>query len=120
MTLFVQSRSHLLKLILRSVDPSAALDMPGVVDYITAKDIPNLNPTANIIGPVFHDEELFATKEVHHVGQMIGIIVAESEEIAREATRLVKVQYEKRAPIVTIEVLWHVFVRHITISTKYL
>lgn len=78
--------------------------MPGVIDYITATDIPNSAPNANTIGPVFHDEELFATKEVHHVGQMIGIIVAESEEIAREAAKLVKIQYEKRAPIVTIEV----------------
>jgi len=94
-----------------SVDASAALEMDGVVDYVSWMDIPHFdigmnlddsnNP--NVIGPVFKDEELFATKEVHFVGQMIGMIVAESESIARAAARKVKVTYEKLSSVFTIE-----------------
>ena len=40
---------------------------------------------------------------VYHVGQMIGMVIAETEEIAREGARLVKIEYEKLTPIITIE-----------------
>ncbi|KAJ3223048.1 hypothetical protein HK099_001575 [Clydaea vesicula] len=94
-----------------SVDYSEALEVEGVVDYISWKDIPNFdikmdlndkhNP--NIIGPVFKDEELFATKTVHFVGQMIGMIIAHDERTARYASKKVKVTYEKLPTIFTIE-----------------
>lgn len=106
-----EAHAHIL-----SVDASEALAMDGVVDYISWKDIPDYdvvkmrpettdprhNP--NMIGPVSRDEELFATKEVHHVNQVLGIIVAENEVIARAASRKVKVQYKKLPAIFTIEV----------------
>lgn len=57
----------------------------------------------NMIGPVFHDEELFASKKVYHIGQMIGMIIATTEVIARSASKLVKIQYEKLPAIFTIE-----------------
>lgn len=50
------------------------------------------------------DEELFATRKVFFVGQMLGMILAESELIARRAARLVKVEYEKLPTVFTIEV----------------
>lgn len=56
-----------------------------------------------MIGPVFKDEELFATKEVFFVGQVIGIIVATTHDIARNAARLVKISYEKLPFVLTIE-----------------
>jgi xanthine dehydrogenase/oxidase len=87
------------------------LSVPGVVDYISWKDIPGFDigmkldeKNPNIIGPVFRDEELFATKQVYFVGQMLGMIVAESESIARFAARKVKVVYEKLPAVFTIEV----------------
>lgn len=78
-----------------------ALKMEGVVDFISCND---LSPEKNIFGPVIKDEELFASKEVFHVGQMIGLIIADTEEHAREAAKCVKIQYEVRKPIITIEV----------------
>ena len=42
------------------VDPSAALDVPGVVGFIDHTDIKGLNRW----GSLFPEEELFATKEV--------------------------------------------------------
>ena len=45
------------------VDPSAALCMPGVVDYVCHKDVPGDNKTGSII----KDEEVFATNTVRTI-----------------------------------------------------
>jgi xanthine dehydrogenase molybdopterin-binding subunit B len=55
--------------------------------FLSAKDI----PSENDIGPVIHDEELFASKEVLFHGQPVGIIIAETHQIAVEASRAVEV-----------------------------
>jgi len=46
------------------VDPSLALQQPGVVDYISHRDVPG----SNITGP-FADEEVFASEKVLNCGQ---------------------------------------------------
>ena len=48
-----------------SVDPSAALAMPGVVDYISHQDVPGSN-SWTVLGKEVRpeQEEIFATKEV--------------------------------------------------------
>ncbi|TPX59849.1 hypothetical protein SpCBS45565_g07639 [Spizellomyces sp. 'palustris'] len=90
------------------VDLTDALGMEGVLGYVSAEDVPSgyhgdLH-NGNMIGPVMHDEELFATKHVHFHGQLIGLVVATSELVARKAARKVKVSYsDKQPPIVTIE-----------------
>lgn len=43
-----------------SVDTSAALAMPGVVDYVDHRDVPG----ENMYGPLVHDIPLFPDKEV--------------------------------------------------------
>lgn len=87
-----------------------ALKMEGVVDFISCKD---LSPEKNIFGPVVKDEELFASKEVFHVGQMIGLIIADTEEHARDAAKYVKIQYDVRKPIITIEVSYNIFINEL-------
>jgi xanthine dehydrogenase/oxidase len=105
------------------VDATEALNVPGVVDFITASDIPNYRERAsnghahdpNMIGPVFHgifcdpfhvwiDEELFATKKVYFFGQTLGLMVAQTREIAQKAIRKVKVVYERLPSVFTMEV----------------
>ncbi|TPX33019.1 hypothetical protein SmJEL517_g04005 [Synchytrium microbalum] len=104
---------------IKSVDASAAIEAEGVAGYFDAKDVPGYrdgmldehplshtafhNPNPNVMGTVFKDEELFATKQILHFGQMIGIVVAETESLARAAARLVKVTYEKLPHVLTIE-----------------
>ncbi|XP_049867763.1 xanthine dehydrogenase [Pectinophora gossypiella] len=84
-----------------SVDPSKALEDPGVVAFYSAKD---LTPEQNAIGPIFHDEELFASEKVVSQGQTIGVIVANDQVTAQSAARKVKIEYEELQPIiVTIE-----------------
>ncbi|CAH0702363.1 unnamed protein product [Spodoptera exigua] len=86
---------------LLSVNPEKALKKPGVVAFFSAKD---LTPEQNAIGPIFHDEELFASEKVVSQGQTIGVIVAKDQAIAQEAARMVEIEYEDIHPIiVTIE-----------------
>ncbi|CAG8554989.1 8697_t:CDS:10 [Dentiscutata erythropus] len=74
------------------IDATEALAQPGVKGFFSAKDVPG----SNIWGPVSHDEEVFAR-------QIIGLIVAETQEIAQEAVGLVKVQYSELPHILSIE-----------------
>jgi xanthine dehydrogenase molybdopterin-binding subunit B len=92
--------------------------MPGVVDYVSASDLPyyQQHPESNLIGPVFKDEELFATQKVYHVGQMIGIVLADTEAIAKEAAKKVVVKYEKSDAIFSIEASF--FMIHPTASYR--
>lgn len=84
-----------------SIDASAALAVPGVERFFSDKDIPH---GLNKFGPVVDDEEYFASQFVNCHGKIIGAIVADTQEIARHAVQLVKVDYEEIHPIiVTIE-----------------
>ena len=84
---------------LLGVDASAAVAMQGVAGYFGADDVPG----GNDIGPVLHDEECFASAEVTCVGQIIGVVVAETEALARAAARAVKVEYEPLPAVLSIE-----------------
>ncbi|CAG4982084.1 unnamed protein product [Parnassius apollo] len=96
---FVLSTKAHAKLV--SVDPQKALQEPGVVAFFSAKD---LTPEQNAIGPIFHDEELFASDKVISQGQTIGVIVAKDQATAQAAARKVRIEYEELQPvIVTIE-----------------
>ena len=72
--------------LLRSVDCSAALAMPGVRDVILARDVPGDPMLASFIG----DEPIFAADTVQHVGQVVGLVVASSVMQARRAARKVR------------------------------
>ncbi|OMO78014.1 Aldehyde oxidase/xanthine dehydrogenase, a/b hammerhead [Corchorus olitorius] len=82
-----------------AIDDSGAKSSPGFAGIFFAKDIPG----SNIIGPVVLDEELFATEVVTCVGQVIGVVVADTHENARRAAGKVHVEYEELPAILTIE-----------------
>ena len=86
---------------LLSVDPSAALALPGVVRFLDFKDVPNglvpFKVRAN------KDEEIFARDEVLYEGHPIGAILACNEAVARKAAALVEIEYKILKPIVTID-----------------
>ncbi|XP_048257190.1 xanthine dehydrogenase/oxidase-like [Haliotis rufescens] len=83
-----------------SVDASEALSMPGVVDFVSFKDIPALTT----FGVASQDEmEIFASKEVIFQGQIIACILGETQIEAQRAAKTVKVEYEDLTPIITIE-----------------
>ena len=74
-----------------SVDASDAKSSNGVVSVFFASDLPE--GAHNSIGPIMKDELCFAEDHVLHVGQVIGIVVAETAELARIAATKVKVTY---------------------------
>ncbi|KAL2263860.1 hypothetical protein VTK26DRAFT_4656 [Humicola hyalothermophila] len=86
---------------LKLVDPSPALDIPGVVDYVDKSDMPS--PRANRWGAPHFEETFFAEDEVYTAGQPIGLVLATSAARAAEGARAVKVEYEELPAIFTIE-----------------
>lgn len=71
---------------LRGVDATEALGMEGVRGVVLAKDIPG-DP---ILATFVHDEPIFALDTVEFVGQVVGIVVADTVMQARRAARKVK------------------------------
>ncbi|XP_067680728.1 xanthine dehydrogenase/oxidase-like [Haliotis asinina] len=83
-----------------SVDPSEALRMPGIIDYVSLKDVPGAT-TWGLVVP--DEEEIFASEKVIFEGQVIACVVGESQQAARRAAKNVKVEYEELTPIITIK-----------------
>ncbi|XP_013611862.1 PREDICTED: xanthine dehydrogenase 1-like [Brassica oleracea var. oleracea] len=81
-----------------SIDDSESKSSPGFAGLFLAKDV----PADNKIGPVVADEELFATDVVTCVGQVIGVVVADTHENAKAAAGKVEVEYEELPAILSI------------------
>eukprot|EP00271_Cylindrocystis_brebissonii_P015376 TRINITY_DN3802_c0_g1_i1.p1 TRINITY_DN3802_c0_g1~~TRINITY_DN3802_c0_g1_i1.p1 ORF type:complete len:1384 (-),score=303.69 TRINITY_DN3802_c0_g1_i1:1396-5484(-) len=82
-----------------SVDPTPAESCKGFVAFYSHKDVPGHNDT----GCVVHDEEVFASKEVTCVGQIIGVVVADSHLNAKLAARKIAIEYEELPAIFDIQ-----------------
>ncbi|CAG8545594.1 29996_t:CDS:10, partial [Gigaspora margarita] len=110
---FVTSQKAHAKIL--NIDPTQALNIPGVKGFFSAKDVPGKNSW----GVIIEDEEVFASKEVFYVGRLKLLLhmsrylliqslfeilkFAESKKIAQEAKDLVKIEYEELPYILTIE-----------------
>nr|XP_012594520.1 aldehyde oxidase 2 isoform X1 [Microcebus murinus] len=89
MVLVTSSRAHAK---IMSIDFSEALELPGVVDVITAKDIPGTNGA--------EDDKLLAVDEVLCVGQIVCAVAAETDIQARRAVEKIKITYEDLEPVI--------------------
>lgn len=81
---------------LLALDCEAARAHEGVVAVLTAADIPGENQ----VGGIIPDEPLLAEGSVHFRGQAIAIVVASSDELARAAAALIRVEIEP-LPVIT-------------------
>jgi xanthine dehydrogenase large subunit len=81
-----------------AMDLSAVRAAPGAVAVFTARDIPGKND----VGPVIHDDPIFADGLVQYAGQSLFAVAAETVELARTAARLAKIQYEDLPAALTI------------------
>jgi xanthine dehydrogenase large subunit len=75
---------------LLGVDTQAALTLPGVRAVLLAADVPGHQMLAAFAG----DEPVFAIDTVQHVGQVIGVVIADTVMLARQAARKVQVHIE--------------------------
>jgi xanthine dehydrogenase YagR molybdenum-binding subunit len=80
------------------IDTSAAEKSAGVLAVITHKNAPKLNEKGGIRGGA-----LLQSPNIEFHGQNIGVVVAETYEQARYASRLIKVSYEKAEAKVDFE-----------------
>ena len=77
-----------------SMDLSAVRAAPGVRAVLTADDIPGDKRLATMV----HDEAVFATDRVEHIGQVLGVVVADTHVQARAAAQLMKLQVQAELP----------------------
>uniref|UniRef100_A0A8C9I0K8 aldehyde oxidase n=1 Tax=Piliocolobus tephrosceles TaxID=591936 RepID=A0A8C9I0K8_9PRIM len=89
MALVTSSRAHAK---ITSIDVSKALELPEVVDVITAEDIPGTNGAEG--------DKLLAVDEVNCVGQIICAVVAETDVQAKRATEKIEITYEDLEPVI--------------------
>jgi xanthine dehydrogenase large subunit len=75
---------------LLGVDASAALAMAGVRGIVLAEDIPG-DP---VLATFIHDEPIFARDTVEFVGQVVGLVVAQTTMQARRAARKVQLRID--------------------------
>src|SRR5579864_1666230 len=80
-----------------SVDVTEARNLPGVECVLTGEDIGNV-----CVGRRLLDWPALARDRVRIIGDRIAAVAAESREIAEEAAKLVRVEYED-LPVVTVE-----------------
>ena len=71
------------------IDPSAALAAPGVVAVLTAGDVPY-----NAFGLIDYDQPVLCADRVRFAGDKVAVVVAETNDAAQAAARLVAVTYE--------------------------
>jgi carbon-monoxide dehydrogenase large subunit len=93
---------------IRSVDVSAARDLPGVVTILVGRDIAGVLqgiPTRDMVGERAMDElrppeqPLLAHDKVCYVGQPIAVVVAQDPYMAREGVERITVDYEPLPPV---------------------
>jgi 4-hydroxybenzoyl-CoA reductase subunit alpha len=92
-------RSHLPHALIKSIDVSKALALPGVFAVITGKDL----PIPYGILPVSQDEHALCIEKVRFIGDPVAAVAAIDEDVAFDAMNLIEVEYEPLNTISTIE-----------------
>jgi len=82
-------RSPYAHALIRKIDATKAMELPGVKAVVTGADVPKN------IGLYLIDRPIFARERARYVGEPVAGVIAISEEIAHEAAQLVQVEYEE-------------------------
>jgi 4-hydroxybenzoyl-CoA reductase subunit alpha len=92
-------RSHLPHALIKNIDLSKALALPGVFAIITGKDL----PISYGILPVSQDEHALCIDKVRFIGDPVAAVAAIDEDVAFDAMNLIEVEYEALQTISSIE-----------------
>jgi xanthine dehydrogenase molybdopterin binding subunit len=82
-----------------SFDLTEARKTKGIAAILSYRDLPGENQ----MGPIVHDEPVLAEKTVEFIGQAIFLIAAESEEVALEAKRKIKIEFSELPSVVNLQ-----------------
>ncbi|KAK3793075.1 hypothetical protein RRG08_038580, partial [Elysia crispata] len=89
------------------IDTSEALKIPGVIGFIGADDISpdGLNNSIPINYPLLpYKDELFVSENIDYAGKPVGLVLAETQALAEEGARAVKVTYKDvEKPIIDLK-----------------
>jgi CO/xanthine dehydrogenase Mo-binding subunit len=85
--------------LIKSIDTSKALSLPGVFAIITGKDV----PISYGILPVSEDEHALCIDKVRFIGDPVAAVAAIDEDVAFDAMNLIEVEYEPLNTISSIE-----------------
>ncbi len=80
------------------IDVSRALELPGVKVVLTSQNSPQTKWGVN-----HKERNIFAAGQVRFVGEEIAAVAAISEDIAKDAIDLIRVDYEPSDPILNID-----------------
>jgi len=92
-------RSHLPHALIKSIDVSKALALPGVFAVVTGKDF----PIPYGILPVSQDEHALCVDKVRFIGDPVAAVAAIDEDVAFDAMNLIEVEYEALDTISSID-----------------
>jgi aerobic carbon-monoxide dehydrogenase large subunit len=90
---------------IKSIDMSAAFDVPGVVAVYTHKDVASYGPIPCLVplsGDVKTPRVLLADDRVRFVGDGVAFVVAETREAARAGAEAIHVDYEELPAVASI------------------
>ena len=83
-----------------SIDPSAALRVPGVRLVMTPDDLPRPMPR---FGPQFRDRPVLAVGETKFHGDPVAAVAAETLDAAEEGARQARVAWEALPAVTTLD-----------------
>jgi len=82
------------------VDATAAREIPGVVDVVTAAELPSPVPR---FGVSHQDRPVLAAGRVNYHGEPVAAVVAETLDAAQAAARAVRVDYRELPGVYTLD-----------------
>lgn len=83
--------------LIKKLDVTKALALPGVKAVVTGEDFPGY------IGLYLQDRYIFCRERVRYVGDPVAGVAATSEQIAEKALALIEVEYEVLEPVLDPE-----------------
>ena len=92
-------RSHLPHALIKKIDVSKALALPGVFAVVTGKDF----PIPYGILPVSQDEHALCVDKVRFIGDPVAAVAAIDEDVAFDAMNLIEVEYEPLTTVSSID-----------------
>ena len=88
------------------VSTEGVLEMPGVEMVITPSDlegVPGLRPVLHRDEFVAVEMPLLSGERIHHVGEPVAMVIADSPHAAEDGADAVAVEYEPEEPVVSLE-----------------
>lgn len=85
--------------VIRRIDTSAAREVPGVVEVLTAADVPGTNR----FGLAFQNQQMLADDKVRTAADPIALVAAETEDAAEEALGKIELDLDPVRAILSFE-----------------